>query len=119
MGFGSLSSNGIKVLAVFFKEVGLAAVVAVLINFSIEAFNRKRHDKEKHELIETINQTHQDQRDAQIKAVNGRIFQTVYERNIPHEFFKAIEEQMLRSRFIRLSSDFDLEITEIAAPSSP
>ncbi|WP_369975511.1 hypothetical protein [Xanthomonas bundabergensis] len=106
----SISETGIKVVAIFMKEVGLAAMVAVIINFSIEAFNRKRHEKEKRDLIETINSAHSDQREAQIKAINEKIFQTVYERNIPSNFFKAIEEQMLRSNFLRMDSIYVLRL---------
>jgi len=106
----SISRDATLVVAIVFKELGLAAMVAVTINFSIEAFNRKRHEEEKKDLIETINETHKNQREAQIKAINERIFQTVYERNIPGGFFKAIEEHMLKSNFLRINSEYELEI---------
>lgn len=109
-GFLILSDPLVKAVAVFFKELGLAAMVAVMINFSIEAFNRKRHDREKRDLIETINSAHTSQREEQIKAINEKIFQTVYERNIPSGLFKVIEEQVLRSNFIRPESAYLLRI---------
>ncbi|TFZ44639.1 hypothetical protein E5C33_13380 [Stenotrophomonas maltophilia] len=108
--FLSVSPGLLKIVGVFFKEVGLAAMVAVIINFSIEAFNRKRHQQEKDELIHAIDLAHSSQREAQIKAINQQIFQTVYERNIPNKLFKEIEEQLLRSNFLRVDSEYLLII---------
>lgn len=109
----TIQASALKILAVFCKEIGLAALVAVIINFSIEGFNRKRHEAEKDSLIASINNAHATQRDAQIKAINEKMFQTIYESNIPDKIFHEIVERLLRSSFIRTESKYFLVIEKI------
>jgi hypothetical protein len=106
-----LEVSGTKVLAVLLKELGLALLIAVLINLSIEGFNRQRHQLEKQDLIDSINLAHDRQRQEQIRAINEKMFQTVYERNIPPQLFREVEDKLLRTNFVREWSEYDIVIS--------
>jgi hypothetical protein len=108
--FLEISSSGVSAIATGIKEIGLAALVAVIINFSIEGFNRKRHEKEKSELISEINLAHNSQREDQIIKLNTQMFETIYKRNIPDNFFREIEELLLKGNFMRSNSEWVFQI---------
>jgi hypothetical protein len=100
----------IKGMSLFFKEVGFAFVVAVIVNMSIEAFNRRRHEKEREEIINEINSAHGLNQREQIRAINQKMFQTLFERNIPKRVFREIEAQLLKADFIRMKSRWQFRI---------
>lgn len=83
-------------LSLLFKEIGFAAIVAVILNFSIEAFNRKRHQAEKEELINEINIRHANLKEDISLSIANNVFSTVYKRNISEKMFREVEYLLLR-----------------------
>lgn len=117
---GESASN---IISIALKELGLASLIAVTLNFSIEAFNRRRHEKEKQDLLAEISNAHETnkktliaeldtQHMTQMSAVNKKIFQVVYQRRIPETIFGEVEELLLSSRFVRNSSEYIYTIKE-------
>jgi len=120
----SLGGQFLHAMSILAKELGFAALVAVTLNFSIEGFNRGRHNKEKVELLDAFHEAQDRQRrllieesDARhlvhIKGLNEKIFQVVYERNIPEEIFREVESQLLRGKFIRCESSYQYTIEKL------
>ena len=113
----SIGPAPIHAASVALKEMGLALLIAVILNFSIEGFNRHRHQKEKNELISAIKNSYEENKNAliselesqhkkQMEAVNKKIFQVVYQRKVPKSIFSEVEDLLLESRFIRKNSIF-------------
>lgn len=120
----SVGGYFLHAFAILAKELGFAALVAVTLNLSIEAFNRRRHDTEKQELLSSFHAAQDEQRDKlisdtadqhreHIKDLNERIFQVVYERNIPEVIFREVESQLLKCKFIRCESSYCFSIEKI------
>lgn len=113
----SLGGSALHVLAILSKELGLAAVVAVTLNFSIEAFNRKRHKDEQRSLLSSIKESHEThksvlideiraQHTSHIEQVNSKLFEVLYKRSIPEAIFREVEHQLLKCSFVRCESDY-------------
>jgi hypothetical protein len=110
--------------AILCREVGFALLVAVTLNFSIEAFNRRRHAREKELLLTTLDEAHgaQQQRlidsldsrhKTHLENVNSKIFQVLYQRNVPEVIFREVENQLLRCQFVREKSQYSYLIERI------
>ncbi|TXI50644.1 MAG: hypothetical protein E6Q50_04955 [Lysobacter sp.] len=110
--FLNISASGVKVISTALKEIGLAFLVASIINISIERFNRIRHEVEKSELIAQINAAHTSQKDALIGRINKHMFESVFERDIPSPFFQEIKEQLLETFFLRTTSEYNYCLTQ-------
>ncbi len=71
------------VLSPFFKELGVAGVIALILVFTIEKFTRQRHEKAANTLVEKI---------------NNNLFHAIYKRYIPEEVFSEVEKSLLKNR---------------------
>lgn len=98
-------------LALFFKEIGFAGLVAVILNISIEAFNRRRHQKEKIDLISELNDHHKKLKNDLSHSIANDVFSTVYKRNIPEKMFHEVEYLLLKQNLHRSSFRVKFSVT--------
>ena len=75
-------------------ELGFAGIIAVILIFTIEAFNRERHQISADTLLEKI---------------NTDLFRAIYKRYIPEKVFEEVEKCVMRCNVFR--SDHALDYT--------
>jgi hypothetical protein len=76
-------------------ELGFAGLIAVILIFTIEAFNRERHQMSADSLLEKI---------------NGNLFRAIYKRYIPEKVFEEVEKCVMRCNVFRTDHSLDYTI---------
>ncbi len=105
-----------SLLNVVLEELGLAGLIALILNLSIEWVNRKRHEHHQHSLLDELDIKHQEttidllkrseeQQKETAKSllidVDKALFNRVYKRNIDESVFQQIEKHLLRADIMR------------------
>lgn len=99
-------------LALLLKESGFAALVALMLNLSIEWVNRRKHADEESRLISKLDIKHQERQQVLLRQLEAKheatsrallkdVFQTVYERYIDTAVFKVIDNHLLKKDVMR------------------
>lgn len=109
-------SGAVDFLSVLFKEIGFAGIVAVILNISLEVFNRKRHALQTKETLKAIGNEHAKVREELLENISKSIFQNVYKRNVPELIFSEIEEALLNCNFVRHNWDVTFLIEDVCGP---
>lgn len=93
------------------KEAGMAGLIALILNISIEWVNRKRHNDHQTSLLEKLDLKHEATSTKLLKEVTKKVFQAVYERNVDPTLFKQVDKHLLRADVMRrdFSATFTLE----------
>jgi len=84
--------------AIFFKELGFALIIAVLLAFSVERAMRSRHEKAAQDTME---------------AINKNLFKAVYDRYIPPEVFSEVERCLMTCDIVRKEYQIDYTLSYI------
>lgn len=98
-------------LAFLAKEVGMAGLIALFLNLSIEWVNRSRHYSQQSLLLEALEQKHRETSEILLNNVNKQLFETIYKRNVDSDVFSQVEEHLLKADTMRreFSAAFTLQ----------
>lgn len=96
-------------LVLIAKELGMAGLIALILNVSIEWINRAKHFSQQNELLFELEKKHEDTSKRLLNDVNKQLFRTVYQRNIDAEVFAQVEKHLLMAEIMR--RDFKASFT--------
>lgn len=96
------------------KEIGVAFIIASILGFSIEQFNKFRHEREikKHSQY-LVGLMHRRQTEATTdfnRKVARSVIEAVYGASIPEEIISAVTRFVLQARRIRLTFEATVEL---------
>lgn len=86
------------IAAPFFKEIGFAGIISLIVIFTVESFSRKRHEKAADALVEKI---------------NSDLFHAVYKRYIPEVVFAEVEKCLMHSGVFRHGHEVNYTIENL------
>lgn len=92
------------------KELAIAALIAWVLGFSIEYWNRRRHD----ELTDSV----ESQRAVMLRDISAGVFKAVYGRDVPQPVFEQFNKHVIESVFVRENYRIDITVESVATPSS-
>lgn len=101
------------------KEAGMAGFIALFLNISIEAINRKRHALHQESLLIKLEEKHEATSKKLLSEVNAQLFKTVYERNIDENVFQQVEEHLLRAKYMRRGYRATFKLSKFVDPAQP
>lgn len=108
----------------FLKELGFAYVVAAILGFSIEEFNKHRHiqhertwkaglDDQGKKLIRIINEKHSENTQNFKKEIAKNVIEAVYGASVPKEILNAVTRFVLQAKRIRHQYDLKIELRRL------
>lgn len=100
------------------KEAGMAGLIALFLNLSIEWINRKRHASHQEALLSKLDSKHEETSKKLLLDVNKQLFKTVYERNIDEHVFDQVEEHLLRAKTMRKGFATLFKLTRFVDPAT-
>ncbi|UCU94452.1 hypothetical protein [Hydrogenophaga taeniospiralis] len=127
------STYGKSLASYLFKDAGIAGLIALILNLSIEWINRKRHQSHQDTLINELQQKYQSITDKLLSdleqkhqstsaellsGVTKKLFQTVYERNVDPEVFRQVDMHLLKAESMRRAFHADFKLRRFLDPAT-
>jgi hypothetical protein len=109
---------GESMLNFILKEAGMAGLIAVFLNVSIEWINRRRHAMHQQSLLEELEKKHAETTKKLLVEVNAQLFKTVYQRNIDSAVFQQVEKHLLRSDVMRRQFEVSFVLERFLEPNT-
>lgn len=122
-----------SLLSYLLKDAGIAGLIALFLNLSIEWINRKRHHDHQARLITELQQKYQAITDKLLhdlenkhqatsahllSDVTKKLFQTVYERNVDPEVFRQVDLHLLKASIMRKEFFVDFKLRRFVDPAT-
>jgi hypothetical protein len=112
------TSIGKSLFSYIFKDAGIAGLIALFLNISIEWINRKRHTNNQDYLLAKLEEKHEETSKSLLTSVNKQLFKTVYERNIDPAVFDQVEKHLLRAETMRKDFLASFKVSPFLDPTS-
>lgn len=83
------------------KEAGMAGLIALFLNISIEWVARRKHEHQTASLLGQLESKHEETSRKLLRDVNQQLFKTVYQRDVDPVVFRQVEKHLLNANFMR------------------
>ncbi|MES2973191.1 MAG: hypothetical protein V4757_06260 [Pseudomonadota bacterium] len=107
-----------SLISYLLKDAGIAGLVALFLNLTIEWVNRKKHADHQQSLLTALETKHEESSKKLLEDVNKQLFRTVYKRNIDPAVFNQVEKHLLLADVMRRDFRASFKLKKFMDPDS-